>query len=393
MGKFKPKLNKCVKDKELFWYLDQAGKKKFAYRHRYYDVLGKRKEKSSQGFTSEAAAYRALCEVRAKLVTGNSIEVEHENMKVAQWLDIWFESNEKEWKPNTLRQRKAMIKDQFKPLLGKYRLSSLDKETYKREFIQPLLKDYKPSTVRLFHRVFKVAINAAVDNEIVPRNRFTKVKIANSESAEIEVLEKDDFKKVLSYTSEKENITVNTMIHFFAFTGARRGEVLGLQWRDINFATNEVTFDRQRYRKDGKDVIGELKTKNSYRTIDIDPVITSMFKKYKTWCKELCLMNGRALKEDDFIFISYQTCEPFSQSALLYAFRRIREGVEIQCNLTPHTWRHTHATYLLLTAKIDVTVVADRLGNTPKVVWETYAHVLKDAKKEVVEIFSEAVKF
>lgn len=391
--KFKPKMNKCVKDKELFWYKDQQNEKKYAYRHRYYDVLGRRKEKTMQGFNNEATAYRALCEIRAKLVTGQSIEVEHENMKVFQWLDIWFESNVKEWRPNTVKQRKAMIRDQFKPLLGKYKLSSLDKETYKRVFIQALIDaKYKPSTVRLFHRVFKVAINAAVDNEIIPRNRFTKVSIQDSESDEIVVLSKLDFKKVLNYTSEKENITVNTMIHFFAYTGARRGEVLGLQWQDINFQTNEITFDRQRYKKDGKMVVGELKTKNSYRTIDVDSSIITLLKKYKLWCKELMLMNGQQFKETDFVFISYQTCEPYADNSLLYAMRRIKDECKIDYKLTPHTFRHTHATYLLLTAKVDVTVVADRLGNTPKVVWETYAHVLKEVKKEVVEIFSEALK-
>lgn len=392
--KFKPKMNKCTRDKELFWYKDQQDEKCWAYRHRYYDVLSKRKEKTAQGFKSEAAAYRALCEVRAKLVTGHSIEVEYENMKVSQWLDIWYESNVREWRPNTVKQRKTMIRDQFKPLLGKYKLSSLDKETYKRVFIQVLLKEgYKASTVKLFHRVFKVAINAAVDNEIIPRNRFTKVTIQDSESDEIVVLSKQDFKKMLNYTTEKENITVNTMVHFFAYTGARRGEVLGLQWQDINFETNEITFDRQRYKKDGKMVVAELKTKNSYRTIDVDSTIIVLLKKYKLWCKELMLMNGHQFKETDFVFISYQTCEPYADNSLLYALRRIKESCGIEHKLTPHTFRHTHATYLLLTAKVDVTVVADRLGNTPKVVWETYAHVLKEAKKEVVEIFSEAVKF
>lgn len=392
--KFKPKMNKCIRDKELFWYKDQDNEKKFAYRHRYYDVLGKRKEKTKQGFNNEASAYRALCEVRAKLVTGSSIEVEQENMKVSQWLDIWFESNVNEWRPNTVKQRKAMVRDQFKPLLGKYKLSSLDKETYKREFIQKLLKQgYKASTVRLFHRVFKVAINAAVDNEIIPRNRFTKVTIQNAESEEVVVLTKEHFSQVLNYVKENENITVNTMVHFFAYSGARRGEVLGLQWRDLDFETNEVTFERQRFKKDGEMIIGPLKTENSYRTIDIEPTVMSMLKTYKTWCKSKLLMDGRVLKDDDFIFISYQTKEPYSDVSLLYALRRIKEELKIDYDFTPHTFRHTHATYLLLTAKIDVTVVADRLGNTPKVVWETYAHVLKEAKKEVVEIFSEAVKF
>lgn len=387
----KPKVTKCKKDPELYWYLDNEGNKCWLYRHRYYDLLGKRREKQKQGFKNEAAAYRALCEVRAKLVTGNSIEVEHENMRVAEWMDIWFESNENVWRDNTVIQRRNMIRDQFKPLLGKFKLSSLDKETYQRHFIKKLLDNgYKPSTVRLFHRVFKVAINAAVDSEIIPRNRFTKVVIKDNDAEdEVTVLSKQELQTVLDYVKENENITVNTLFHFFAYSGCRRGEALGLQWQDIDFDNNQVTFSRQRK----KDKPGPLKTKNSYRTIDIDISIMNMLKKYRTWCKELYLFNGKKFKETEFVFLSSQTCEPYRDNSLHYAFVRVKERSGITAPFSPHVFRHTHATLLLLTAKIDVTVVADRLGNTPKVVWETYAHVLEEAKKEVVEIFSEAVKF
>lgn len=387
----KPKVNKCHRDKELFWYMDHEGNKRWLYRHRYYDVLGKRREKKQQGFTSESAAYRALCEVRAKLVTGNNIEVENENMKVSEWLDIWYESNKNSWRDNTVRQRQNMIRDQFKPLLGKYKLASLDKETYKREFIQKLEKQgYKASTIRLFHRVFKVAINAAVDNEFLPRNRFTKVIIKDDDSNDdVFVLTKTELQKVLNYALENETITISTLFHFLAYSGCRRGEAFGLQWKDIDFESNRVTFERQRT----KSKVGPLKTKNSYRTIDMEPIIMQMLKKYQSWCKQLFLYNGLKLKEDDFVFISYQTKEPFADNSLHYAFHRVKERTGITSPFTPHVFRHTHATLLLLSAKVDVTVVADRLGNTPKVVWETYAHVLEEAKLEVVEIFSKAVKF
>lgn len=387
----KPKANKCQRDKELFWYLDAEGNKCWLYRHRYYDVLGKRKEKKQQGFSNEAAAYRALCEVRAKLVTGNNIEVENENMKVSEWMDIWFESNKNSWRDNTVKQRKNMIRDQFKPLLGKFKLSSLDKETYKREFIQKLQKQgYKASTIRLFHRVFKVAINAAVDNEFLPRNRFTKVVIKDDDVADdVSVLTKAELQKVLSYVIDNETITISTLFHFLAYSGCRRGEAFGLQWKDIDFLSNQVVFERQRL----KNKVGPLKTKNSYRTIDIEPEIMQMLKKYKSWCKQLLLANGQKLNDDDFVFLSYQTMEPFADNSLHYAFKRVKERTGITSPFTPHVFRHTHATLLLLSAKVDVTVVADRLGNTPKVVWETYAHVLEEAKLEVVEIFSDAVKF
>ena len=72
----------------------------------------------------------------------------------------------------------------MKPLLGKYKLADLDKSTYKRVYINVLLKKYKPSTVRLFHRLFKVVINAAVDNEIIQRNRFNNIVIEGDEVAD-----------------------------------------------------------------------------------------------------------------------------------------------------------------------------------------------------------------
>jgi len=46
----KPKMNRTKKDNDLYWYIDTDGIKKYAYRYRYYDVLGKRKEKNRPRF-------------------------------------------------------------------------------------------------------------------------------------------------------------------------------------------------------------------------------------------------------------------------------------------------------------------------------------------------------
>lgn len=55
-------------------------------------------------------------------------------------------------------------------MLGKYKLCDLNNATYKRVFINPLLKKYQPATVILVHKIF----NITVDDEILPRNQFTK---------------------------------------------------------------------------------------------------------------------------------------------------------------------------------------------------------------------------
>ncbi|KAA0967018.1 hypothetical protein FQ087_06195 [Sporosarcina sp. ANT_H38] len=73
--------------------------------------------------------------------------------------------------PTSCVHREVAIRLHIKPLLGRYKLQKLDRLTYEREFINKLEVKYKDSSVRQWHNVFKIAINAAVESEILIRNR------------------------------------------------------------------------------------------------------------------------------------------------------------------------------------------------------------------------------
>jgi integrase len=384
-GKIKMKLHKTKKDKDLFYYLNAKGDKRWCYRYRYYDALGKRKEKSEQGFKSENDAYRALLEVKASILNGHVKHVEHSNLTISEWLDIWFDTHKNDWKITSQLQRKNAIKYQMKPLLGKYKLADLDKTTYKRVYINELLKKYEPSTVKLFHRLFKVAVNAAVDSEIIPRNRFTKIIIQGSEEIDDNFLTAQELNSFLAAAKQLENITNYTMILLLAYTGLRKGEALGLSWNNVNFEKNTVTVERTRDKYGAR----TPKTKNSYRTIRIDDPLIHQLKLYRTWCKETLLSFGKRFSENDYIFISYQSGTPTGDNTIKYCFDRIakRTGLKL---ITPHGLRHTHAT-ILVAKKQPVKVIAERLGNTPQMIWEIYGHNFKALEEESVLAFSQAL--
>lgn len=381
----KPQYIKTKKDPEMFSYYNSKGEQLYSYRHKYYDSLGKRKEKGKQGFKSENACYRALLEVRATIVNGNVKRVDNESLTIAEWFDIWYETNKTDWKVTSQLQRKDFIKNQVKPLLGKYKLSSLDKSTYKREFINALIKEkYEPSTVQLFHRLFKVAINAAVDDEIIPRNRFLKISI--------EVEKKDDnflttgqLNALLSHVKKYDNISNYTAILLLAYTGLRKGEAQGLKWNNINFDDKTLTVECTRDNKG----IRTPKTNNSYRTIIIDDVLLNQLKVYKTWCKELKLSMGIKWQESDFILISYQTGVEVTDNFMKNCLDRVIDKKVIP-KITPHGLRHTHAT-ILIAQRIPVKVIADRLGNTPQMILDIYGHSFKDLEQESVQAFSTAL--
>ena len=388
--------HKSKKDPELYYSINDKGEKRWMFRHKYYDSLGKRKEKKKRGFLSEKEAYQALIEVKTNTLQGAIKQVEYSNYTIAEWFDLWYETHKFDWKPTTRQQREMAIRLQIKPLLGHYKLQKLDKTTYKRAYVNPLLKKYKVETVKLFHRLFKIGINAAVDDEILPRNRFTKITIRD-EKAELlltgtikndNFLEAHELNTLLSTAKEHENITKHTVVLLLAYTGLRRGEACGLQWNNIDFSNRTLTVERTRDNKG----VRSPKTKNSYRTILIDDILIQQLKTYKKWYKETRLKFGHHFNNNDILFISYQTGNPITDNSIVYSLRRIIKKANLK-PITPHGLRHTHATLLLSQGKrgASVKVVAERLGNTPQMILDIYGHTFLDLEEESVQLFSESM--
>jgi integrase len=378
-------MHQSKKDNDLYYYFNAKNEKMWCYRYRYYDALGKRREKSKQGFSSEKEAYRALLEVKANIVSGEVKQVEYANITVSEWLDIWYETHRNDWKVTSRLQRENAIKYQMKPLLGKYKLAELDKTTYKRVFLNELMKSYEPSTVRLFHKLFKVAVNAAVDSEIIPRNRFTKINIPVSEEIDNNFLTPEELHAFLAAAKQLENITNYTTILLLAYTGLRKGEALGLSWDNVDFDKKTITVERTRDKNGAR----TPKTKNSYRTIKVEDKLIKQLIIYRSWCKQTMLSFGKHLSDKDYIFISYQTGTPTGENTIKYSFDRIIKKSGLK-SITPHGLRHTHAT-VLIGKKQPVNVIAERLGNTPQMIWDIYGHNYNALEEESVAAFTEAL--
>ncbi|WP_309143145.1 site-specific integrase [Domibacillus sp. A3M-37] len=130
-----------------------------------------------------------------------------------------------------------------------------------------LLKSHAPGTVQLFHRIFKIAVNAAVDNEMLPRNRFSKITITDlGEKSKNNFLTAAELKVFLAEAKQLDHHTDYALILLLAYTGLRKGEALGLTWDDIDFEKKTLNVNKTR------DKYGTRtpKTEKSYRTILID---------------------------------------------------------------------------------------------------------------------------
>lgn len=379
-----------TKKENIYWYKEGKAKK-FAYRYRFYDSNGKRREKMKQGFETDREAEIALTELKAEVLNGNLQQVANTNLTIQQWITTWYQRNESKWKVSTIEQYKNSIDGHIIPTLGQIKLQRLTKSRY-QEFIDSLALKYSVSTVRIIHSVFNSAINAAVEDEILPRNKITKVnlpqfKSKHKEISESEIFNEDELARLIKFVKENESETHYMLVLLLASTGMRKGEALALRWDDVDFDNKLIAIKRTR------DHLGERSTKtdNSLRTIDVSPTLLNHLKKYKIWCKELKLRHGLKLRDDDHMLISESTTEPISRSLPNQMIERAFENGVIK-RLTPHALRHTYSS-ILISKGIPVTTVAKIIGDSVEMVLKVYAHSLRKKEEEAVKVIDEMIKF
>ncbi|MBD8025565.1 site-specific integrase [Ureibacillus sp. Re31] len=382
------KYYKHGKEPELYHYFNASNEKLWMFRHRYYDALGKRREKSKSGFKTDKAALKALLQVKASLLNGQTKHIENENLTVGDWLDLWYEMNHKKWKENTRIQRQNAINLHLKPLIGRCKLQNLDRAMYQRDFINVLEGKYSARSIHIWHSIFTIAINAAVEEEILLRNKFRKVVlpiVEGHEELQDNFLNESQLNLLLHDIKENEDITAYTLFLTLAYTGMRKGEALGLQWKNVDFDNHTITIERTRDDK----TINSPKTKNSLRKILIDDVVINQLGTYMAWCKKRMFRYGQKIKDDSFVFISKYGAVPIFPRKTNDILNRSLERTKLH-KITPHGLRHTHAT-ILLNRGLEVKLIAERLGNSTDMIYKVYGHILKDLEKEAVKIFSQSL--
>jgi len=389
----RPKLTKTRRN-NIYSYVDSNKKKKYAYRYKYYDSLGKRKELYKQGFDSDRDAEVAL----AKLISETESylkSIENKNMTVSQWMDIWFEARQTDWAITTKTLNKQMIRLYIKPILGHFKISSLDYLTYKNLFIDALLKTKSVNTVKCAHRVFNNAINLAVRNEILSKNRFTSMNISKekvtlkegfNEEEQLNFLNEVDLKRLLNYLKKADDMTHTVLIWTIALTGMRKGEAAALQWKDIDLKKCTINIYETR------DPLGhrEAKTKNSYRIVEVDPELCELLEAYRKKTIEMKLAIGRQHVTNDYVFVNLDTQNPIGTNLAGRILKRAYEEKIISKQISPHGLRHSYAT-IMCAQGVPIPVVAKMIGDTPNTVMAYYAHSMKEKEKEAVQLLSKVL--
>lgn len=185
-----------------------------------------------------------------------------------------------------------------------------------------------------------------------------------------------------------EPLKWQALVHLLMITGARRGEVLGLKWEDVDSARSRVFICRSiSYTPDKGVYEGRPKTKSSERYVAIPPETISMLKDYRVWQLEERFRLGEYYQDRGYVFTRDDGApmHPDSVTTWLDRFSK-RHGLP---HINPHAFRHTMASMLYF-GGMDSVSISKRLGHAQvSTTSDIYAHVIAQADAQSADMLSD----
>jgi integrase len=200
-----------------------------------------------------------------------------------------------------------------------------------------------------------------------------------------------------AFLATAQNHRLSAFYHLAAYTGARRGELLNLRWRDIDAEALEVRISGSATVIAGQRIEGTTKSGRS-RTVSIDTGTVQVLRDHRKRQAEERLTVGVEWKgTDDYVFCTAwgEPVHPDTVSSLMATLIQGHNEAhpdETLPHARLHDLRHVHATTLLL-AGTPVHVVAARLGHAdPSITLRVYAHVISNQRSEAADTFAQAMR-
>lgn len=292
------------------------------------------------------------------------------DMTVSDWLDFWIENDIKISKAQeTYKNYKSISNNHIKQDLGKIKLVDLTSMKVQK-LITVKSSSLSARTVNLIKVVLSAAMKKAFENELITKNPVYKISLPRDKS--------DLTDKVLLNEAEMQAIidtdvcddVLASLSKFLLLLGLRRGEGIISKWSDINYKNKSI-------------LIRGTKNKPSKRTLPLYDIVLDFLKKVQVAQNEQIAKSGRFYNNQGYIFAN-EVGNPFSGDSVRKGLNRLLSKANIDKKITPHTLRHSFATFLLGKGT-NIKITQELLGHSSSsTTANIYSHVSIGLKKEAL---------
>jgi integrase len=212
-------------------------------------ATGRRRVATATVRGSKRDAEKELRPLLRSVDTGE--HVDPSRITLREWLNTWLAAAREEVSPGTHEFYSHIVNRFLSPALGNLTIAKLApahiQETY-NALAQGDRRDGRPGglspqTRRHIHRVLNAALSRAVEQQLLARNPcdvFRK-RLIRLERGELSVLSADQSTRLLNAIRSRR---VYWPVLIALATGARRGEILALRWRNVDLDTSTIRIER-----------------------------------------------------------------------------------------------------------------------------------------------------
>lgn len=355
---------------------------------------GKRRQHFETVRGGKAVAQKRLHEVLLSVEQDNYIKPDR--LTVAQFLESWLVDYVRtNTAPRTAERYQEIVKIHLIPALGSLSVLALRPEHIQRHYTKALESGRRDGrgglsalTVHKHHRILYEALKYGVRHGILVRNVAEAVDPPQGKSKRLTILGPNEVQLILEAARETPYYTI-----FFtlAYTGLRRGELLGLRWCDVDLemSTLSVSQTLQQLRG-GEYIFREPKSKRSRRQIALSPSLAIMLWEHQLKQESAWGMLGESLSPTALVF-SHTDGKPFRPNTVTRAFQAIAKSVGLK-GARLHDLRHAHAT-IMLQQGVHPKIVQERLGHSSvATTLDIYSHVLPGLQEAAARQFEEGLQ-
>jgi len=307
---------------------------------------------------------------------------------VRQYSLLFMETKERSFSEESRASYQMFLDRHILPKLGDYLLEDVTTAMINKLLLDFQKKGYAHSTcVKLYNILNGLFTMAFLDYSIkenpmlrVSRPKQPKDKVQAPECEKALTLEQ---LKYCLACLDNEPLQWKVYITLSADTGARRGEMCGLQWSDIDWNKKLITISRTRQYTAQKGVYENPPKNGKIRTVDVGDETLELLRQLR---KEQA-----AQHLSKWVFTQRGTAEGiFPQSPDRY-FKKFSEKYNIP-NFHPHLLRHTSATLAILNGA-DIVSVSARLGHSDTAVTlKMYSHANEESIRKAGQVVRDALK-
>ncbi len=333
---------------------------------------------------TESAAQREMRKVERQVAAGRAPRGTTA-VTLGEQLDAWYANKKPRLAPGTrLGYEAAMgLCEPLRPIpLGKVSARDLD-----ALYAELGRREKSTSYIRKAHLMISGALAQAVRHDLLDRNVALNAEPPAVRGKQTRPPTIEELTQLL----DAADGDFRPFLFLAMTTGARRGELAALRWRDVDFEGKTITI-RHSVAEDRDSILIKDTKSHQVRAVALDDATVAMLAAHKEQVEELARECASELTADRFVFSprpGNDTC--YVPKVISRRFARLCERTKIK-GVRLHDLRH-FAGSQLVAAGVDIRTVSARLGHSrPSITLDIYTHRVQDNDRAAAEVLGQLIK-